>query len=128
MLQLRLAGLLALLMGLLYATSAQAQGRCKAPQGRAPGTVAQCGTAPRQFRPQPYTVNNYLVPQRTPRGSYYAPFGPNQSQWQQFDARTGEYGPVEPNPYGKNGRLSPSRTTRHLYETRVKPRVNRLRD
>lgn len=107
-----------------HAPEAQAQGQCTL-HGGASGTVPACGTAPGYFRPQTWTMSPNFVPQRPPSGSYYAPIGPNGRSWKQYDAGSGKYGPVEPNPYGTNGRLSPSRTLRHVYETRVKPRIQR---
>lgn len=106
------------LVGLLE--TAAAQGVCRAP---ANGTVPACGTSPGYFRPQPWTLNRNFVPQRTPPGSYYAPIGPNQKNWQQYNSQG--YGPVEPNPYGNNGVISPPRTAKHLWETRVKPAAKR---
>ncbi len=107
-----------------YTGTVVAQGQCRMP---ANGTVQACGTAPGYFRPQPYTANRYLIPQRTAPGSYYAPIGKNQKNWQQYNPRTG-YGPVEPNPYGENGHPSPPRVVQHLMVTRVAPAVQRRRN
>ena len=99
-------------------SGASAQGMC---YDRARGTVAACGTGPGYFRPQPYTLNRYFIPQRAPPGSYYAPIGPTGANWQQFNTRSG-YGPVEPNPYSRGGWLGGPRTFNHLYQTRIKGR------
>ena len=104
-------------------TAVSAQGKCS--NGSPPaGTYAACGYAPGYYRPQPYTVNRYGVPERT-RNSWYAPSGPRQRDWNQYDGNSNTYGPREPNPYNERGRLSPPRTARHLYETRVRPWINR---
>jgi hypothetical protein len=98
----------------------QAQNTCsveRAPQG----TVPACGTGPGQYRPQPWTLSREGVPERT-NGSMYAPSGPRQENWNQYDPSTGRYGPAEPNPYNQNGNLSVPRVIKHLYTTRIKPR------
>ena len=107
-----------------YAGSASAQGQCRGP---AAGTVQACGTAPGYFRPQPYTLSPNYIPKRAEPGSYYAPIGRNQENWQQYNQSSG-YGPVEPNPYGKNGQLSLPRTAKHVAVTRVGPAIERRRN
>lgn len=87
--------------------------------------VNACGNAPGYFRPQGWTLNQNFVPQPAPSGSYYAPVGPNGAYWRQWNSRTG-LGPVEPNPYSNNGRLmNPYRIGKHVYTTRIVPRIQR---
>jgi hypothetical protein len=82
-----------------------------------------CGYAPGYFRPQGLTVNRYIVPQYAPPGSWYAPVGPNGGYWRQWNSGAG-YGPQEPNPYSNNGYLmNPYRVTRHVWTTRIQPRI-----
>jgi hypothetical protein len=88
-----------------------------------PGTVPACGNAPGYFRPQTVTVSPRFVPERT--DNLYAPTGPNGKYWNQYDPRSGQYGPREPNPYGQNGYLSPPRVLNHLYNTRIAPGIQR---
>lgn len=114
-------GLSALASMFAFADGAQAQS-C---MNIARGAVPACGTAPGYFRPQSWTLSPQFVPQRAPQGSYYAPLGANGQNWQQYQAPTRTYGPVEPNPYGQNGYLSPPRVINHVYTTRVQPRIVR---
>lgn len=117
--------LLASLIGASVSTSAVAQNKCT--NGSPPaGTYAACGYAPGYYRPQPYTLTRDGRPVRA-RNSWYAPTGRNQRDWNQYDGDRNTYGPREPNPYNERGRLSPGRTARHLYQTRVRPWVERRR-
>jgi hypothetical protein len=110
-----------------FATAASAQDRymCRDTRIVPRGTYAACGNAPGYYRPQPYTLRDGRVV-RTPN-SWYAPSGPRQRYWNQYDAESRTYGPREPNPFNERGRLSIPRTTRHLYETRIRPRFRRGR-
>ncbi|HEX8064194.1 MAG TPA: hypothetical protein VF535_13390 [Allosphingosinicella sp.] len=75
-----------------------------------------------QYRPQPYTLRGF---RKVPAPNmWYAPSGPRGKYWNQYNARDNTYGPREPNPFGMDGRLSP-RVFKHLYETRVRPRLHR---
>lgn len=112
--------------GGLASTAAQAQqNMCRDDRTTPRGTVAACGTAPGYYRPQPYTMSARGVPERAPPGSWYAPSGPRQQDWNQYNSKTGTYGPREPNPYDERGRLSPPRAVKHLYTTRVQPRYKK---
>lgn len=112
----------AAIAGFGWPETAQAQNRCEVPVPP-PGTYAACGYAPGYYRRQPYTLRDgRVVP--TP-DAWYAPHGPRQRYWNQYDARSNSYGPREPNPYNERGRLSVPRTARHLYETRIRPRFQR---
>jgi hypothetical protein len=94
--------------------------------GAPPGTYAACGYAPGYYRPQQHTLRNGRV-ERAPGGSWYAPSGRRQQHWNQYDSNKREYGPREPNPYGRNGRLSVPRSVNHVVRTRVIPRLRRNR-
>jgi hypothetical protein len=85
------------------------------------GTVPACGTVSGYYRQQPVTLSSNFRVVRNP-GTYYAPSGQNQRNWNQYYPNENSYGPTEPNPYNRNGRLSPTRVVRHLYTTRVKSR------
>lgn len=102
------------------------ENRCVDPRAVPTGTYAACGRAPGYYRPQPYTLNRYGVPVRSPN-SWYAPHGPGQRYWNQYDAESRTYGPRERNPYNRWGTLDPWTTGRHLYDTRVRPRIERRR-
>lgn len=108
-----------LLVGI--ASEASAQSTCYQP---AQGVYLACGTGPGYFRPQPYTLSGGFPPKIIMNpGAYYAPIGSNQQNWQQYYPPTGQYGAVEPNPFNNYGQLSPGRTARHLYVTRIEPRL-----
>lgn len=95
--------------------------------GAPPGTYAACGYAPGYYRPQRDTLRDgRRVP--APPGSWYAPSGSRQQYWNQYNSNTRSYGPREPNPYGRDGRLSVPRSVHHVIETRILPRArNELR-
>jgi hypothetical protein len=117
--------LIPLVVSVSVPTSVGAQNRCVDTRLPPFGTYPACGMAPGYYRPQPYTLRDRrVVP--TP-GSWYAPSGPRQRSWNQYDARSGNYGPREPNPFDERGRLSIPRASRHIYETRIAPRLRRNR-
>lgn len=102
---------------------ADAQGMCRAP---APGVVPGCGVAPGYFRPQGQTLTPYFIPQPVAPQYLYAPVQPNGRNWQQYnsgDPYGNPYGPVEPNPYGADGRISIPRAADHVWTTRIRPRL-----
>lgn len=105
--------------------NAQQNYRCVDPRAVPPGTYPTCGYGPGQYRPQPYTLRDGR-PVRTP-GSWYAPSGPDQRYWNQYDAESRTYGPRELNPYDERGRLDFERTLQHLGQTRVRPWIERRR-
>ncbi len=111
-------------VGLLSVFTAQptfAQNACfEQPEG----TVPACGEGEGYFRPQPYTLSSRGRIIENP-DAYYAPIGKNQENWIQYYPSDNSYGEVEPNPFDKKSRLSPTRTVKHLWSTRVKPRLRR---
>lgn len=85
------------------------------------GTIPACGTGNGYYKPQPRTLTSGFPPRivRNP-GTYYAPSGSKQKNWNQYYPKSNTYGTTEPNPFNSKGKQSITRTIRHLYVTRVR--------